>query len=93
MLARLTFWYISYMGSHTTTISTKGQIVIPANIREDMDLKPGTRVVVIREGTRIILQPVNKQLIEELRGITAGGPSGTEMLLKERREESKRGQW
>lgn len=81
------------MASHTTTISTKGQIVIPAKIREGLDLKPGMRVAVIREGTRIILQPINKQLIDELRGITAGGPSGTEMLLKGRREENKRARW
>jgi len=78
------------MASHVTTISTKGQLVIPADIREGLDLKPGTRVAVIREGNRIILQPVNKQLVDELRGITAGGPSGTEMLLKDRREENKR---
>ena len=81
------------MASHTTTISTKGQLVIPAEIREALDLTPGTRVAVIQEGNRIILQPVNKRLLNELRGITAGGPSGTEMLLNERREDHKRAKW
>ncbi len=78
------------MASHTTTISTKGQLVIPAEIREALDLKPGTRIIVSRQRNHIILRPVNKQLVDELRGITAGGPSGTEMLLKQRREENKR---
>ncbi len=81
------------MTSHTTTISTKGQLVIPAEIREALNLKPGTRIVVSRQRNHIVLRPVNKQLVDELRGITAGGPSGTEMLLKERREDDKRSKW
>ncbi len=81
------------MASHTTTISTKGQLVIPAEIREALNLKPGTRIVVSRQRNHIVLRPVNKQLVDELRGITAGGPSGTEMLLKERREDDKRSKW
>ncbi len=81
------------MASHMTTISTRGQFVIPKEIREALGLKPGTRVAVMQKGNRIILQPLNKQLVDELRGITAGGPSGTEMLLKERREDHKRARW
>ena len=81
------------MTSHTTTISTKGQLVIPAEIREALNLKPGTRIVVSRQRNHIVLRPVNKQLVDELRGITAGGPSGTEMLLNERREDDKRSKW
>lgn len=81
------------MASHVSTISTKGQLVIPADIREGLDLKPGTRVAVTREGNRIILQPVDKHLIDELYGITAGGPSMTEMLLEDRRKEDKRSKW
>jgi AbrB family looped-hinge helix DNA binding protein len=81
------------MTSHTTTISTKGQLVIPAEIREALDIKPGTRFAVLREGNQIILRPVDKRFIDELCGITAGGPSMTEMLLKDRREEDKRSKW
>ncbi|MFV1979597.1 MAG: AbrB/MazE/SpoVT family DNA-binding domain-containing protein [Rhodothermia bacterium] len=31
-----------------TTVSTKGQIVIPANIREEDDVKPGQRFAIER---------------------------------------------
>ncbi|MGA3371361.1 MAG: AbrB/MazE/SpoVT family DNA-binding domain-containing protein [Terracidiphilus sp.] len=33
-----------------TTVSSKGQMVIPASIREAMGIEPGTRVAVRRRG-------------------------------------------
>jgi len=65
--------------------------VIPASIRKSLGIEPGTRVAVRVEGTRLILEPqtleAKLRLIDELQGITAGGPSGTELLLEERRRE------
>lgn len=81
------------MASHTTSISTKGQLVIPAEIREALQIKPGTRFAVLQERNQIILRPINKQFVDDLQGITAGRPSGTDMLLKERREDEKRSRW
>ena len=74
-----------------TTVSSKGQLVIPAPIREAMGIEPGTRIAIRQEGTRLILEPETLtgklRLIEELCGLTAGGPSMTDMLLNERRRE------
>ncbi|MGA3344213.1 MAG: AbrB/MazE/SpoVT family DNA-binding domain-containing protein [Terracidiphilus sp.] len=79
------------MGQIFTTVSTKGQMVIPASIRESMGIEPGTRVAIRQEGDRMILEPqtlANKlRILRELRGSTAGGPSGADMLLDERRKE------
>ena len=73
------------------TVSSKGQMVIPASIRESLGIEPGTRVAVRQEGTRVVLEPITRaakrRLIRELRGCTAGGPSGTDMLLEDRRRE------
>jgi AbrB family looped-hinge helix DNA binding protein len=80
------------MASHGT-VSIKGQFVIPAEIREELGIRPGMRIAVIREGNRIILEPVNEEYIRSLRGCLAGGPSMTDALLKERREEEKRSKW
>jgi AbrB family looped-hinge helix DNA binding protein len=63
------------------TVSTKGQFVIPAEIREALGIRPGTRIAVVREGNRIILEPVNKEYVRALRGSLAGGPSMTDALL------------
>jgi AbrB family looped-hinge helix DNA binding protein len=74
-----------------TTVSTKGQMVIPASIRESMGIEPGTRIAIRQEGTRVILEPdtltAKLRLIDELYGSTAGAPSGCDMLLEDRRRE------
>jgi AbrB family looped-hinge helix DNA binding protein len=79
------------MGQVLTTVSSKGQLVIPAAIREALGIEPGTRVAIRQEGSRLILEPQTVasklRLIEELRGLTAGGPSMTDELLADRRRE------
>jgi AbrB family looped-hinge helix DNA binding protein len=74
-----------------TTVSSKGQIVIPAEFRESMQIEQGTRIAIRQEGSRLILEPktlaAKLRLIKELRGSTAGAPSGCDMLLEMRRQE------
>lgn len=66
-------------------------MVIPAPIRESLGIEPGTRIAVRVEGSRMILEPATLaaklRVLRELRGSTAGSPSGTELLLEERRHE------
>ena len=77
-----------------TTVSSKGQMVIPAAIREELGIEPGTRVAVRREGMQVILEPetlaMKLRKIKEMRGCTAGFPPGTDMLLEDRRRERER---
>lgn len=73
------------MPSQITTVSTKGQFVIPAEMRSALGIKPGTRIAVTHQGGRIILEPVTAELVEKTRGILKGGPSLTRSLLRERR--------
>jgi len=72
------------------TISTKGQLVIPVNIRQALGITSGTKVSLTVEGNRIVLRPITAQLVDELRGIFAGGPSMTDELIAERRAEDKK---
>lgn len=41
----------------TVRLSSKGQIVIPKSIREDLDLAPGTEFIVSRTSTGLSLTP------------------------------------
>lgn len=66
----------------SVTISSKFQIVIPKEIREDLKLKPGEKLVMIEKGKTIHLIPVGK--IKNARGIAKGVSS------KELRDESER---
>jgi AbrB family looped-hinge helix DNA binding protein len=67
-----------------TTVSTKGQFVIPVEMRTSLGIQPGTRIAVTLENSRIILQPVSEKLVDETRGILAGQPSLSKLLKKER---------
>jgi AbrB family looped-hinge helix DNA binding protein len=68
-----------------TTVSTKGQLVIPSEMRESLGIGPGTRIAVTLQGARIILEPVSAKLVDETRGLFAGGPSLSTALKAERR--------
>jgi AbrB family looped-hinge helix DNA binding protein len=76
------------------TVSTKGQMVIPAAIREELGIEPGTRVAVRVEDGRLIVDPqslaAKLRLIKKMHGYTAGGASMTDALLEERRLERER---
>jgi len=76
------------------TVSTKGQLVIPVSIREELGIEPGTRVAIRVDGGQVILDPqsIDAKLrrIKSMRGYTAGTPSGTDILLEDRRIERER---
>jgi AbrB family looped-hinge helix DNA binding protein len=78
------------MNTQMLTISTKGQLVIPADVRAELGIQPGSRIALTVEDTRIILQPVNRLLVEKLRGRFAGGPSMADELQRQRREDHER---
>jgi AbrB family looped-hinge helix DNA binding protein len=52
------------------TVSSKFQVVIPREVRESMDLQPGTRVQVLQYGNRIELIPIKEP--KTLRGFLTG---------------------
>ena len=51
---------------NTVTVSSKFQVVIPKEIREDIGVKAGTKMEVITYGNRIELVPI--QPIKDLKG-------------------------
>lgn len=67
-----------------TTVSTKGQFVIPADMRERLGIRPGTRIAITLQESRIVLEPVSEKLVDETRGILAGRPLLSRMLRQER---------
>ena len=73
----------------TTVISSKGQIVIPANLRKRYRLKEGTTVVFQEERGRLVLEPNNYQAIYALEGSLREFPLEAS-LEEERRTERKR---
>jgi len=52
------------------TVSSKFQVVIPREVRESMDIQPGTRVQVLQYENRIELIPLREP--KSLRGFIKG---------------------
>jgi AbrB family looped-hinge helix DNA binding protein len=77
------------MQRQITSVSTKGQFVIPSEMRTSLGIKPGTRIVVTQEGSRIVLEPVSEELVDKTRGLLAGKPSLSEELKRERRRKNR----
>ncbi|MBI2939303.1 MAG: AbrB/MazE/SpoVT family DNA-binding domain-containing protein [Chloroflexi bacterium] len=73
-------------------VSAKGWIVIPKELREKYGLTPGRQVEIVDYAGVLSIVPVSDDPIDALYGMFAdlGGPSWTEELLKERREEFER---
>lgn len=55
---------------NTVTLSSKCQLVIPREVRERLDLEPGTKLTVIDKGGVIYLVP--ERPVDELRGVARG---------------------
>jgi AbrB family looped-hinge helix DNA binding protein len=70
---------------NTAKVSTKGQVVIPAELRKRHHLKPGGKVQIFEYGELICIAPVVKDAVEAAYGALPSTPSLAEELLKERR--------
>lgn len=75
---------------YTATVSTKGWVVIPKDLREKYRLKKGTRIQVVDYGNVLALVPLPDDPVDALHGMLAGGPSLTADLLAERARERAR---
>ena len=74
----------------TVTVSGKGWVVIPQEIRKRHNLKKGDKVHIIDYGGVVAIVPASKDPVAEGFGMLKGGPSLTEALLDERRWELER---
>ena len=72
--------------------TVKGQVVIPAPLRKKLNIKKGSRVAITEgEGNVIVIRPLPDDPIEASRGALKGKTSILKALIKDRREEAKRG--
>lgn len=53
----------------TTRMSSKGQVVIPEEIRKRLNLKEGTRFVVLGQQDVVVLKAIEEPSIEEFEAI------------------------
>jgi AbrB family looped-hinge helix DNA binding protein len=81
------------MRSYRTVISSKGQVVIPVELRQEFGLEQGTAATWTEDDGRLVLTPITAQRIKEMVGFLKpkpGEPSMFEELFAERRRECER---
>ena len=72
------------------TFTSKGQLVIPAELRRKHGITAGTRVKLLEDQFgRIVLKPLNEEYIDRVMGSLADGPDLLANWEKEHRKERK----
>ncbi len=72
------------------TISQKGWVVIPAELRKKYHLKPGTEVVIVDYGGVLSILPASKNPIEKGAGFLKDSDSLTAEIVEEHHRERER---
>ncbi len=81
------------MTAYRTIVSSRGQVVIPAELRQQLGLEKGTRATWSEENGRLVLTPMTEQRLREIMGFLKpkpGEPSMFEESFAERERERKR---
>ena len=71
----------------TTTVTAKGQIVIPSRIRRHLNIRKGTRLCVVEKNDEIVLQPLTREYFEKTAGVLKTKGKLTQAILDERQKE------
>jgi len=81
------------MATYRTTISSKGQVVVPAPLREQLGLKKGSPAAWTEDRGRLVLTPINERLLDEIQGFLKPAPgeaSAFDGLFEDRQYERRR---
>lgn len=74
-------------------VSSRGYIVLPASLRKELDITPGTNMLVRRDRDKIILQPVSSYT-KKLAGLTGKAigdtPDAVEEFIRVERQDRNR---
>lgn len=61
-----------------TSVSSKGQVVIPSDIREKLGISSGTNLLVLTDGSNLLLKPISipklksfEQLVRDSRALAS----------------------
>ena len=65
-----------------TTMTSKGQITIPSEVRDALNLQPGTRFYVAARNGQVVAIPKNRKLMD-FAGILGKAPGGVNLAVDE----------
>jgi AbrB family looped-hinge helix DNA binding protein len=74
----------------TASVTSKGQLVIPARLRRKYGIEPGTKILFVERDHEILIQPVTKEYVRSVCGLFRSETPATAQLLKERAKDKER---
>lgn len=69
------------------SVSSKGWVVIPANLRKKYEILPGTEVRIVDYGGVLAIVPAMKDPVNQAAGILESEKTLTNKLIEEHRDE------
>jgi AbrB family looped-hinge helix DNA binding protein len=74
----------------TTTVTSKGQIVIPSKIRRKHNIKTGTKLYIEEREDEIVIKAVTPAYFDKIAGILKSDGKLTKALLEQRAEDKEK---
>lgn len=53
----------------TTALSSRGQLVLPKKLRDELDLAEGTQFIVFRDQDNILLKPIREPRVSDFKSV------------------------
>ena len=88
------------MKVEVTSVSSKGQVVIPAPVRKQLGLATGSKLMIMTDGTNVLMRPIRAprrevfaQLVDESRAAAAASQlqaADLEQIIAEVRSDRRR---
>jgi len=73
-----------------TSVTTKGQMVIPSKIRRRLNIKTGTKLYIEEKDNSLIVKPVTPEYFDKVAGILPTKGKLSKALLEERAKDRER---
>jgi AbrB family looped-hinge helix DNA binding protein len=73
-----------------TTVTAKGQIIIPARLRQKLNIRQGTQVSIFERNGEIIVRPITDEYIQSCMGMTETKGRLLKTLMREKSKERER---
>lgn len=74
----------------TTTVSSRGQLVVPSALRKKYGLRNHAKVAWVELDQGLLLVPAGPEAVRDSRGFLKGSGASTKLLLRMRQEERQR---
>ena len=70
------------MKMEITSMSTKGQVVIPTGIRKTLGLVSGTKFSILTDGKRLLMRPLRRAEVKEFSQLIRADEAATKKAKK-----------